>query len=233
MKIIRVCFFSTALQIQLGLSYARQGLEFKRQGEELVSMISRLENMELNTLLDPDKFFEDAYGDMQELGQIIQQGRNLAYSTGNLDAAFRDKHKDFDEWAQLNIQDFNPDLLSNLAKEWNKNSEDSVLAALKHTNIQFDDLNDERTAVAALKDQTDTVEGRMQAIQAISSIGLEQLQQTQKLRAAINNMTALQANFYAQASERQAVQDAFDKIRDENTASPLKKTETENGQVLY
>jgi len=46
-------------------------------------------------------------------------------------------------------------------------------------------------------------------------------------------MTALQANFYAQASERQAVQDAFDKIRDENTASPLKKTETENGQVLY
>ena len=197
------------------------------------NMVDRLRNMDINTLLDPDRFFNDVFSDMQQLGNLLREGKNIAYSAGNIDAAFREKHRTFDEWASIAVPDFNPELVSDMARDWDTNTKDTIVAALKHTKFQFDDLSDEQATIEALRNQSETVEGRMQALQAISSVALEQLQQTQKLRAAINNMAVMQANYYAIQNEKEAFDRAFARQRDEDTVAPGRRTVPDNGADLY
>lgn len=251
MKFIRVCLLSALLSFSVNskvnagaaaggasewtqiLNNVQLVLSYVKQYDQYKNMIKRLKNMDINTIVNGDLFYESAYGELQELGDLLKQGENLAYSAANIEEAFRNKHESFDEWALKELSNYDPQLIGKMAKEWDTQTTDSIVAALKHTKLQYDKLGDEKQTIENLKSQSETVEGRLEAIQAATSVAIEQLHQTQKLRASINNLTQMQANFMAIEQERRNFEQGITSAQKADLEDPSKRTDGTNGAMSY
>ena len=87
---------------------------YLRQGEQLTQEIRMVLDMAKNSATVPSQVFGPIANDIGQLAGIVQGGRALAYSMGNLDATFRSRFQgwgynsrtwflDYQNWSQTSL----------------------------------------------------------------------------------------------------------------------------------
>ena len=187
-----------ANKLQLLMSYIRQG-------EELTTKIKQYEDMLKHTKELPAQIFAPILADLAQLHSIVQTGRAIAYSLGNLDAEFRGTFKGYASWTPRQwFRDY---------KSWSDRSLDTTLGTLKAAGLQANKLNSEQAVLGELRTMATTSDGRLKALQVGNQIAHEQVEQLMKLRqlvlADLQSKQAFQAMMIQQEASKQAASEQF------------------------
>lgn len=181
------------------LNHAQLILSYIRQGEQLANEIRMYEDMIKNSLKLNSHVFGAISSDLSALAGIVQGGRALAYSMGNLDATFRSTYPGYR---------FNANTYYLQYRDWSQTSLDTTVGVLRAAGMQGQQLANEQAAISALRSSLASTEGRLEAIHALGDIAEQQVEQLQKLRELmIADLTSKQA-YQATVIQQQAAQTA-------------------------
>lgn len=187
--------------------------QISNQADQIANQINQYNEMVKQGLALPDKVFGSITSSMDSLRNVYQSGRSLAHSAADLDQQFRQQFKGYKSYLEeIEQTGYNENMPANWRK-WAETGFDNARTALLAVGMQTGAFADEDAVLQTLVDRSATAQGRMQAIQAGNEIAAQQVQQLQKLREMIATSVTLQANYVAQQTERQAVQDATIEFR--------------------
>jgi len=137
--------------------------------------------------------------DIGQLASIVQGGRALAYSMGNLDAVFRSTYPGYAYNANAYYANY---------RNWSQTSMDTTLGVLRAAGLQGQQLASEQGAITGLRYILANSNGRLMALHAMGDIAEQQVEQLQKLRELmIADMSSKQA-YQATVIQQQAAQEA-------------------------
>ena len=188
-----------ATEITQLLNHAQLILAYIRQGEQLVNEIKMYKDMVVNSAPLNGHIFGAISNDLNQLASIVQGGRALAYSMGNLDAVFRTTYPGYAYNANAYYTNY---------KNWSQTSLDTTLGVLRAAGLQGQQLASEQGAIGGLRYVLANSSGRMMALQAMGDIAEQQVEQLQKLRELmIADMSSKQA-YQATVIQQQAAQEA-------------------------
>jgi type IV secretion system protein TrbJ len=163
-----------------------------RQGEQLRQEILMVLDMAKHTAQVPFQTFGPIMNDIAALHSIVQNGRALAYSMGNLDSEFRNR---FRGWG------YNANAWYTQYRDWSQTSLDTTLGALKAAGLQGQQLTSEQAVLSQLRGMAQGSDGRLKALQIANQISEQQVQQLMKLRQLI--LADLQSKQAFQAAQIQ------------------------------
>ena len=173
-----------------------------RQGQELQQKILMVADMAKHTAQLPFQIFGPIMNDIAGLHAIVQNGRALAYSMGNLDAEFRNRFRGFG---------YNANAWYTQYRDWSQTSLDTTLGALKAAGLQGQQLNSEQAVLNQLRGMAQGSDGRLKAIEVANQIAEQQVQQLMKLRqlilADLQSKQAFQAAQIQKSASAQAAEE--------------------------
>ena len=175
------------------------------QAQQLAQQISMFADMVRNSKAWHGQIFGAIERDINQLAGIVQTGRALSYSMGNLDGEFRSRFKGYGYSSNTWFKDY---------KEWSDTSLDTTLGTLKAAGLQGEQLQSEQTVLSGLRDMASNSDGRLLTLQVIGDISEQQTQQMMKLRqlmlADLQSKQAYQAaQIQKDASTQAGVQQFF------------------------
>jgi P-type conjugative transfer protein TrbJ len=186
------------------LNHGQLVMEYIRQGEQLANEIKMYEDMLRNVKNMPNQVFGPISADINALATIVQGGRALAYSLGNLDQIFRQTYTGYG----YNARAYYPNY-----KTWSQTSLDTTLGALRAAGLQAQQLQSEQAVLNSLRGMAQSSDGRMQALQVLGQISEQQVQQLMKLRelmlADLSSKQAFQASVIQQQAAEEAATERF------------------------
>jgi P-type conjugative transfer protein TrbJ len=162
----------------------------------------------------PSQTFGPILADINALAAIVQGGRALAYSLGNLDQLFRQTYSGYG---------YNANAYYLKYKGWSQTSLDTTLGALRAAGLQGQQLQSEQSILNSIRGMAQTSDGRMQALQVLGQINEQQVQQLMKLRelmmADMSSKQAYQAAMIQQQASTAAATERFFTYAPSNTDS--------------
>jgi P-type conjugative transfer protein TrbJ len=170
-----------------------------RQGEQLRQEILMVLDMAKNTATLPSQVFGPITNDIAQLANIVQGGRALAYSMGNLDAEFRTRFRGWGYNSRTWYTDY---------RNWSQTSLDTTLGTLRAAGLQGQQLQNDQAVLNRLRAMAQSSEGRMQALQIANQIAEQQVQQIMKLRQLMLADLQSKQTFQAAQMQRQAASEA-------------------------
>ena len=170
---------------ELVSQYIRQGLQLQEALKQTADMI---ENSELFT----SQVFGPIMSDINALSNIVQGGQALAYSLANLDTQFRSRFRGYAYKARSYYADY---------RNWSETSLDTTRNTLRAAGLQSQQLQNEQSVMAAVRQMALSAEGRMKALQVANQIAEQEVQQLMKLRELM--LVDLQSKEAYQAHEVQ------------------------------
>jgi P-type conjugative transfer protein TrbJ len=171
-------------------------MSYIRQGQQLDNEINMYADMVRNGRILPGQVFGPISADLNALANVVQGGRALAYSLGNL---FRTT---FPGYATT------PNAYYTQYRNWSQTSLDTTLGALRAAGLQGQQLQSEQSVLNSLRAMASRSTGRMQALQVMGQIAEQQVQQLMKLRELmLADMSSKQA-YQAAVIQRQAANEA-------------------------
>lgn len=173
--------------------------QYLRQGEHLAEALKQTADMVRNSQRFTAQAFGPITNDINELSQIVQGGRALAYSLGNLDATFHNRFPGYSYNAKAYYTDY---------RDWSQTSLDTTRSTMRAAGLQSDQLQNEQTLLAALRTMSVTADGRMQALQVANQIAEQQVEQLMKLRALMLVDLQSKQAFQAQQIQKDAAAEA-------------------------
>lgn len=185
-------FTQIANQVQLGLSYAKQVAEYIRQGEQLQI---ELTNMTRNpaSLLGPE------IGNLiNDVGRLMSAGNSIGSNLAQIDKNF-----------STNFKSSEAKTLAANFTQWHHTSTDTLEGALKAAGLHRENYVSESSAVQALYNQSQGTVGNLDALQTLSKINIEQVQQMRKLGDLISTQNLATSTYMA--SEEAKSQARIDK----------------------
>lgn len=186
------------------LNHGQLVMEYIRQGEQLANEIKMYEDMLRNVKNYPNQVFGPISSDINALAAIVQGGRALAYSLGNLDQIFRQTYTGYGYTARAYYPNY---------KTWSQTSLDTTLGALRAAGLQGQQLQSEQAVLNSLRGMAQSSDGRMQALQVLGQISEQQVQQLMKLRelmlADLSSKQAFQATLIQQQAAEEAATERF------------------------
>ncbi len=180
--------------LQLVQQYAQMLQAYIRQGEQLAQAVRDYAEQVRNGTALPGQLFGPIAAELQQLAGIVQQGRALAYSLGNLDAEFRARFKGHGYRGVEYLPEY---------ADWAQTSLDTTLSALRAVGLQDQQLASEESVLAGLRTMARSAQGRMQAIQVTNQIAEQQVQQLQKLRQLMMADISAKAAWQAAQTQRE------------------------------
>lgn len=194
-------FFGATEWTQIANNIQLAGLQYK----ELVQIyyqLRQLSNMTINGWRVPYQTWGNTQTQLMQLARIVREGQALAYSAANIDREFRNKFKNYDDYlnTHMGITDF-----SDKYEQWGRTNLDTIKASLKAANLQNAQFASEEQTLSVLQRQSETAQGRMQAIQAGNQIAAQQVRQTQKLRSLMMSQMQMQAAYMASETEEKSL----------------------------
>jgi P-type conjugative transfer protein TrbJ len=190
------------------LNHGQLVMEYIRQGEQLANEIKMYEDMLRNGKNVPGQVFGPISADINALAAIVQGGRALAYSLGNLDQIFRQTYTGYGYTARAYYPNY---------KTWSQTSLDTTLGALRAAGLQSRQLQSEQGVLDSLRMMAQSSDGRMQALQVLGQISEQQVQQLMKLRelmlADLSSKQAFQAAVIQQQAAEEAATERFFKFQ--------------------
>jgi type IV secretion system protein TrbJ len=179
-------------------------MSYIRQGQQLENELNMYSNMLQNTQNIPNQVFGPIQADLNALAQIVQGGRALAYSLGNLDLLFTTTFPGYST---------NPTAFYVQYQNWSKTSLDTTLGVLRAAGLQGQQLQSEQSIIGSLETMSQSAGGQMQALNVMGQIADRQVQQLQKLRelmiADMTSKQAYQAVLIQQEAAREATSQWF------------------------
>ena len=188
-----------ATEVTQLLNHAQLVMQYIRQGEQLANELKMYADMLQNTKKLPEHYFGAIAGDIDALAQIVQGGRALAYSLGNLDELFRSAYPGYSYNARAYYRQY---------RNWSQTTLDTALGVLRAAGLQSRQLESEQMVIQNLKSSLQGTEGRLEALHALGDISEQQVEQLMKLRELMMaDMSSKQA-YQAAIIQQQAVSEA-------------------------
>lgn len=186
------------------LNHAQLILSYIRQGQELANQIKMYEDMVLNSVPLKIHTYGGVGVDLAGLASIVQGGRALAYSLGNLDAVFRSTYPGYGYKANAYFKNY---------QAWSQTSLDTTLGVLRAAGLQGQQLAGEQSVIDSLRGALSGSQGRLKAIHAAGDIAEQQVEQLQKLRelmiADLSSKQAYQATILQQQAAQESATERF------------------------
>ena len=193
-----------ASEVTQVLNHGQLVMQYIRQGKQLTNEIKMYEDMLRNAKMMPNQVFGPISTDINALAGIVQGGRALAYSLGNLDQLFRQTYTGYGYTAGAWYPSY---------KAWSQTSLDTTLGALRAAGLQGQQLQSEQAVLNSLRGMAQSSDGRMQALQVLGQISEQQVQQLMKLRelmlADLSSKQAFQASVIQQQAASEAATQRF------------------------
>jgi P-type conjugative transfer protein TrbJ len=89
-----------ATEITQTLNHIQLILTYAVQANQLATQIKMLADAVKNTKRNPNQVFWNIQSDLNALAGVVQGGRSLAYSLGNLDALWHQTHPGYGSYAR-------------------------------------------------------------------------------------------------------------------------------------
>lgn len=193
-----------ATEITQLLNHAQLIMGYLRQGQQLVNELNMYADMLRNVKNIPNQVFGPIQADLNALAQIVQGGRALAYSLGNLDQQFRITFPGYRTTPTAYYANY---------KSWSQTSLDTTLGTLRAAGLQGQQLQSEQAVINSLQAMSRSADGRMQALNLMGQVAEQQVQQLMKLRelmlADMSSKQAYQAAMIQQQAANEAATEWF------------------------
>ncbi len=188
-----------ATEVTQLLNHAQLVMQYIRQGEQLANDLNMYADMIKNSRPLPTHTFGAIMNDINALAGIVQGGRALAYSLGNLDQLFRQTYPGYG---------YNAGTYYIQYRNWSQTSLDTTLGTLRAARLQGQQLQSEQAVLNSLKASLQGTAGRLEALHALSDISEQQVEQLMKLRELMmSDMSSKQA-YQAAMIQQQAASEA-------------------------
>ncbi|NQY73243.1 MAG: P-type conjugative transfer protein TrbJ [Candidatus Margulisbacteria bacterium] len=181
----------------IGISY-QELLQVQAQLQQLNNMVAHGMNL-------PDHIWGNTQSQLMLLANIVREGQALSYSASNIDSEFRRKFQNYGHYLE---NELSFDQFSNKYQDWSTTNLDTIKSSLKSANLQYQQFETEEQTMSLLQRQSETVQGRMQAIQVGNQIASQQVRQTQKLRSLIMSQMQMQAAYLASQTDKDSINHA-------------------------
>ena len=179
--------------VQLVLSHAVLATQLATQIKMLADAIK-------NTARNPHQLFWNIQADLNALASVVQGGRALAYSLGNLDALWHQTYPGYGGYARTGYY--------NRYQNWAQTTLDTVIGAMRAAGLQGQQLNSEVALITNLEAQSQSADGRLLALNVVTQLADQQAQQMQKLREIMLADMQSKAAYYGTMIQQQADQTA-------------------------
>src|ERR1700747_864964 len=193
-----------ATEVTQWLNHAQLILQYIRQGVQLANEIQMYSDMVKNSRKLSAHNFGSIIADLNALANIVQGGRALAYSLGNLDQIFRQTFPGYG---------YNAGAYYIQYRNWSQTSLDTTLGTLRAAGLQGQQLQSEQAVLNSLKSSLQGTDGRLEALHALGDISEQQVEQMMKLRelmmADMSSKQAYQAAMVQQHAASEAPAGGF------------------------
>lgn len=189
------------------MQYAQQVETAANTAQQLETQIQQYQNMLLQGLSLPTSAFQQLTSNFSQIQSLYNQSTALAGNLSNFDRNFQSKFPGYSTY--LNKIGTNPNYVQSFYNQWTQNGLDSNKTAMAVAGDNVNQIPAEDQTLAGLVNQSQSAQGRLQAIQAGNQIAAQQVQQMQKLREMMNAQIQNESTYYAQDIQRQAVDNAF------------------------
>jgi P-type conjugative transfer protein TrbJ len=193
-----------ATEVTQLLNHAQLVMQYIRQGEQLANELNMYADMIKNSRTLSAHTFGAIMNDINALAGIVQGGRALAYSLGNLDQLFRQTYPGYGYNAGTYYMQY---------RNWSQTSLDTTLGTLRAAGLQGQQLQSEQAVLNSLKVSLQGTTGRLEALHALSDLSEQQVEQIMKLRelmmADMSSKQAYQAAMIQQQAASEAAAQRF------------------------
>ena len=188
-----------ATEVTQLLNHAQLVMQYIRQGQQLANELNMYADMIKNSRTLSAHSFGAIMNDINALAGIVQGGRALAYSLGNLDQLFRQTYPGYGYNAGAYYLQY---------RNWSQTSLDTTLGTLRAAGLQGQQLQSEQAVLNSLRSSLQGTDGRLEALHALGDISEQQIEQLMKLRELMMaDMSSKQA-YQAAILQQQAVSEA-------------------------
>jgi len=189
-----------ALEVTQILNHVELVLSYAVQANQLATQIKLLADAIKNSTRNPSQLFWNIQSDLNQLAAIVQGGRSLAYSLGNLDALWQQTYPGYSAYAQTGYY--------NRYQAWSQTTLDTVAGAMRAAGLQSQEFNGETSLMSSLESQSESADGRLLALDVLAQMADQQAQQMQKLRELMLADMQSKASFYSTVIQQQSDQTA-------------------------
>ncbi len=187
-----------AKAIETALNTAQQLQTQINQYQDMLTQGMSLDNTELGSVSQS----------MQQLNELYQDGQSMSGAMTGFTADFSNQYQDFD--AFLAEAGGDPGALKSYYGEWADQTSAAARTAMQSSGMNVNQIGAETQTLDALVSQSQTAEGRMQAVQAGNQISAMMVQQMQKMRVMVNDQIQAQNVYQAQMAAEAAATKAAD-----------------------
>ena len=193
-----------ATEVTQLLNNAQLVMQYIRQGQQLANELNMYADMLKNSRTLSAHAFGSIMNDINALAGIVQGGRALAYSLGNLDQLFRQTYTGYG---------YNAGAYYIQYRNWSQTSLDTTLGTLRAAGLQGQQLQSEQAVLNSLRSSLEGTDGRLEALHALGDISEQQVEQLMKLRelmmADMSSKQAYQAAIIQQQAASEAAAQRF------------------------
>ena len=193
-----------ATEVTQLLNHAQLLMQYIRQGQQLANELNMYADMLKNSRTLSAHSFGAVMNDINALAAIVQGGRALAYSLGNLDQLFLQTYPGYGYTAGAYYLQY---------RNWSQTSLDTTLGTLRAAGLQGQQLQSEQAVLNSLRSSLEGTDGRLEALHALGDISEQQVEQLMKLRelmmADMSSKQAYQAAIIQQQAASEAAAQRF------------------------
>jgi P-type conjugative transfer protein TrbJ len=161
-----------------------QATQISNQLQQITLQVKSLRNF-------PNGIWGEIQQDLQALTRIAKVGQSISYGDANLSSEFTHMYPGYEV----------PTNYAQAYTQWATNSLGGIQGALQAANLQSTQFGGEDSTFAQLQSLSDGSAGHMQALQVANMIGIQEVQQLEKLRQL--QMAQLQGQFDYLATQQQ------------------------------
>jgi len=189
---------SEITQILNNVELVQQSAQMFQEVQNTIQQVTMMQSQLKNLIQAPQMIWGQVQSELQELTQLVAQGRALGYALGNIDQTFASQFKGYTASLKQNF--------SAQSKQWTQTSLDSLKSALNTAGMQSSQFANEQSAMESIQNISAGAPGALQAAQAGVMVASQQVQQLQKLRQLF--MAQMQAqNAFLAKQEQQGAND--------------------------
>lgn len=170
--------------------------------QTLQTQIRQYENMLQQGLSLPTTSLNPVTDSMMQLRRVYNQGQHLSGQMSGFTADYRAQYQDFDSF--LTEAGGDPAALGEYYGNWSDQTSEAARAAMQSSGMNINQIDDETDMLSTLVDQSQSAQGRMQAVQAGNQINAMLVQQMQKMRVMVNDQISASSIHQANIAARDA-----------------------------
>ncbi|EUB98277.1 P-type conjugative transfer protein TrbJ [Rhizobium sp. CF080] len=189
---------------QSGEQIQNQITQITQLAEQIQNQLRIYENMLQNTAQLPNQIWGEVERDLNQLRNVVQQGRSISFSMGNVDDVLGQR---FQSYADLKANLPSEASFSSTYQIWSNTNRDTIASSLKAASLTADQFDSEEDTMGSLRTMSQSADGQMKALQVGHQIAAQQVAQMQKLRGLVSQqMTMMSTWLQSEQTDRDLAQ---------------------------